>query len=959
MNRNFERRHLSRYNPNKIPNNIRGSFAGVDIKPPILRLLIYIVIGLIGFLGYQSHQSLKQLEFYHVPTISEKIEILKSDRDRLCSSPKKNSIRIDRNANSPGDGLNIRSQISLNSTNLACDYVINPLGESSKVIMPYIGILEYLELHSNSEQKTHTNNSESEHHEKTSPKPSLPEFSLGKLIMDEFEKISQVVYTFFREEVYSENLLIYILAISHRLQHFLFMILVSKARLTTKVNEIIKNQLGRLDDFLNRQLDKINFPQLFNTRSIVDEINRLRTLITQIKLAIQLPMLYLKAGSMHGAYQGLVDFASPRFSSIFLHHPNSFYDKNDYPNPVHYFSIIGEKPVDKVWQSNLNKLSRFNSIYNSSVYCAINESLANSVVSNSVNYSTSNRSKILNEPVVSVVEQINGYGEFFGAINIARLRENYEVLEFLYFFAKNLVDDPTNIQNYTEKMEGFNSPFSQDRTQNITQQLRRILPKLPRGRNRTNKFIHGETDWISILKAFYLLGGKKMDDQIKKWLLANVEFATRIKISTRIFENPIDYQYIAKKQTEELSESEKFSMQQFEERIISQDIVGKESLIHQQELTQSVDEQKKKSAEIGAKLNEVFKMKDSVGNFTELEIKILHSLDLIGNLYELRRNLRWIHHSCDAINISRQINVVVEDWVHRLKTKSTDYQQDESWQSNPFPGFQESGTVYQTYLESNVRLMTAYKNRIQQAIIIHKENSSRLGFFSIEAQNQLIDEVLGLEYSLMNRLKSLYMLTNFWASEMELELNAREKAIEAIARNPKTIIIAGILSKELLTEANSRLSALREVIIRNIESGAIVNQYSSLTSQHWTSLTPTLMNPKFLEYLSYVRYQHDLQKTTQTFPVIKYFSSRSHRVLNQFQWLDINASQSDFVTRHSTSQVLFFWEEIQRLNPALPVLIKIQEYHKERLILQNTFNNPEYTDQNMQISSWDRTDRIF
>jgi hypothetical protein len=81
--------------------------------------------------------------------------------------------------------------------------------------------------------------------------------------------------------------------------------------------------------------------------------------------------------------------------------------------------------------------------------------------------------------------------------------------------------------------------------------------------------------------------------------------------------------------------------------------------------------------------------------------------------------------------------------------------------------------------------------------------------------------------------------------------------------------------------------------------------------------------------------------------------------LNQFQWLDINASQSDFVTRHSTGQVLLFWEEIQRLNPALPVLIKIQEYHKERLILQNTFNNPEYTDQNMQISSWDRTDRIF
>ncbi len=939
MTRNFERRHLSRYNPSKIPNTIRGNFGGVDIKPPIFRLLIYGVIGLVGFFGYQFHQSHKQLETHHTLTRSESIEILKADRDRLCSNPKEYLKKLDQSVTSPNNRLNIGSQISLNNTRLACDYIINPLGESSKVLVPYIGVLEYVELHNSFEFTLHG-------------------FSLSKLMVHEFEKVSYVVYTFFREEVYSENLLIYILIISHRLQHFLFMILVSKARLTTKVNEVIKDQLGRLDDCLNQQLDKINFPQLFNTHTIVDEINRLRSLITQLKLSIQFPMLYLKSGSMHGAYQGLVDFASPRFSSIFLSDPNNFYDRNDYPNPVRYFSIIGEKTVDKVWLGNLEKLSRFNAIYNSSVYCAMNDFLANSVVNHSINYSTSNRSKILNEPAVSVIEQINGYSEFFGAINIARLRENYEILEFLYSFVQNLTDDPTSVQNYLESMEEFDSQFSQNRTQNVTRQLRKILPNTPKGKDRTSKFIHGEIDWVSILKAFYLLAGKNLDESIKKWLLANVEFATRIKISMRVFEDSVNYQHVAKKQTEELSESESIYMQRFEEHV-SQNVTKEESSAHRQELTQNVDEQKRKSAEIGIKLNEIFKMKSKTGNLTELELKILHSLDLIGNLYELRQNLTWINHSCNAINISRRVKVVVEDWVHRFKTTIPDYQQDESWQSNPFPEFQRSGTVRQTYLESNVRLITAYKNRIRQAITIHRENSSRLGFFSIEAQNHLIDEVLGLQYSLMNRLKNLYLLTNFWASEMELELNAREKAIEALLKNPKTIPIAMALLKELQTEVNSRLSALREIIIRNTESGAIVNQYGSSTSQQWTSLTPTLMSPKFLEYLSYVRYQHDLQKTTQTFPVIKYFSSRSHRVLNQFQWLDINASQSDFVTRHSTGQVLSFWEEIQRLNPALPVLIKIQEYHKERLILQNTFNNPEYTDQHMQVSSWDRIDRIF
>ena len=905
-------------------------FGGLDIKVSLTRLAMYGLIGAAGYVGYNEHLRTRAIDSIgdkpHELTLTQRIEIAKKGRDELCLDPKK---YIDQ-ATKGYSNLNKKSNELVGTTKpedwrLACDYIINPLGESTQVLVPYIGILEYAELH--------------QHQDSQNQKKELS-LDVNTLIQNEFSNISHIIYIFAKEEIYSENLLIYILALSHRAQHFLFMILVSKARLTTKVNELIKDQLDELDKKLNDVLKKANLPQFSNTATVIDEINRLRNVITQLKLTVQLPMLYAKTGSAHLAYQGLVDFASPRFSNIFLKTPEEFYDNNDFPNVTGYRTIPGEKPVNEVWDQQMLQYAKFNQSNNNLIYSGVNNSLEGSANGCNVSYSQGNRSKIINEGEVSKIEQINGYQEFFGEINFGRLRENYEVLNYLYNIAIKLKNDPKLVDTIVGR--------------NIDKQkeIEKIIARVPVSSDKNINFNHGNTNWTELYSLFLLCGGQNLDEETQLWVLANANLAQELKICMRTFESPVDFRAKSNQITSGLSEN-KFirPIEDYRGSITLDEYTTK-----RESILKGLNEQKTILAVAGIQITDLFEQKNSIGDLGGVVAQIEQIKNTIALSYEIVGDLTWVHLSGDSIITSRPAKIAVGEWINRLKSKSENYELESHWQTNPSLYYSRDSSPLQVYGEQNYRIITAYNNRIQQAIIIHTENSANLGDFSVEAQNLLIDEILGLAVSMNDRLKYIYTFVNFWSNEMEMEFDTRLNIISRI-RNPT---VRAIALAELFKEVQARLSALKDQIVSMVDGIKFVNDYPTTTSQSWASTTPNVTSSKFLEYLHYIRYQNDLQDITQNLPILKTFSSKAHRNMHKFQWMETILPESEFVRRYSTDEYLDVYAHIEDTIPIdFPLPMMVNQYHRERLVLSKTYTDPNYVNQFPPISIWDRNDRLF
>jgi hypothetical protein len=156
---------------------------------------------------------------------------------------------------------------------------------------------------------------------------------------------------------------IYLLSRLPKVQHYLFLILVSKARLTTAVLGKIEKTLGKFDDNLNKIIYKTthsnsdfatrikrNLDQqesepkkIINTASVIREVQLVWNFLTQVKLSLQLPMMFGHSNSLVHAYLSLNDFASPRFSSSM--NPDIDKINSDNSEIVEYRTLIGEKDV--------------------------------------------------------------------------------------------------------------------------------------------------------------------------------------------------------------------------------------------------------------------------------------------------------------------------------------------------------------------------------------------------------------------------------------------------------------------------------------------------------------------------------------------------------------------------------------------------------------------------------------
>jgi hypothetical protein len=353
----------------------------------------------------------------HYSPILHKLEILREQRHEYCTKDTANKT--------------------------ACDFFINPLGESPKILIPFIPVVEYYDLKNEQLEK------------EVKLKEKLGDnFNLSSQLITELENFSHILFSLTKEELLTENLVIYLLAFLPKVQHYLFFVLVSKARLTTFACNKAQKQVAKLDKALNtlyqklaktEQKQNIAFGQ--NTKpiqlaTVFDEIKALRNTMVQVKLALQVPMFLVKhKGNMTETYLGMSDLAAPRFSSIFLPKPDEVTPESIYK------TIKGEKDCSLVWEESLDIFSqKFGENKNQRDLFWVQRNVKLPERESFTTYDLpefeyDDPTKIKNEDKISEVQRLMGYHEYYGVKNMEKLRLLFHGLELLSDKVLNYIPD--------------------------------------------------------------------------------------------------------------------------------------------------------------------------------------------------------------------------------------------------------------------------------------------------------------------------------------------------------------------------------------------------------------------------------------------------------------------------------------------------------------------------------------
>jgi hypothetical protein len=419
-----------------------------------------------------------------------------------------------------------------------CNWVINPLAESPKIFVPLYPVLEYHDLNTQ-EQKS-------------------KDITEHNPIVKQWEYLSEVVYNLAKEEVYTENLLVYLTALVPEVQHFLFFLLVSKARLTTNCIRKTQKLSRKLDDSLNKIYNDIanqklnpallpnpeSNPKLaleqsdkqsnklstkpFATAKIFDEIQVLRNLLSQIKIGLQAPMMFARNKSLVDTYNSVNDLGNPRFTSMLLPKKHEITEKSVYRN------MPGEKDNLVVWEDALKRWYKWTSIHNQNRQDFWNKLGLGELVKDSQNinvestqlpvFSDDNRTQIENEEHIGNVERLERYHDYFGFGNVEKLRVMFWCLEL--------------IAKYTMEYVGQNSLQTSEHATNkpvptLENALAKNISEVVWSKSNPN-------NWLKILEYAALIDQKSPDGSVSFFNKDNLQiFSSFAKIATD-YNIPVD-----------------------------------------------------------------------------------------------------------------------------------------------------------------------------------------------------------------------------------------------------------------------------------------------------------------------------------------------------------------------------------------------------------------------------------
>ncbi len=454
-------------------------------------------------------------------------------------------------------------------------WVTEPATNSYKVLIPGVPLYEYYHYKSHSK---HIESKELTEKETTNKdNHDYEHMGAGGLILKELEILSKVLFELAKEEIYTETVLIYLLAKIPKLQHYLFLVLVSKARLTSFVLKKIETILEKMDNSLNSIIhkttnsksdfgtnikklmnkDEVKPSKVINTASVIQEIQLIRNFLTQVKLSLQLPMMFGHSRSLVHAYLSLNDFASPRFSSEL--NPDVL-DQNSNNKNLKYRTLIGENDVGEEFDNNIQNLSQKLHSENSTIENFWEQVILPSNTNTNLNNirefwgSKEPVDKIVNEDKIGDVQRLVAYQEYFGTINTQKIRlMYYTLMSIVDFFANVKLDDVNSYLTksgydeyngilYRDSVDmkfysnvGYNTKknLNKDETKakGLILQIRESLGKS----KDTNKTEANETEdsqesttskgpiqdakWVELVQSIFLLSRENLDQNTKKWLM--------------------------------------------------------------------------------------------------------------------------------------------------------------------------------------------------------------------------------------------------------------------------------------------------------------------------------------------------------------------------------------------------------------------------------------------------------
>lgn len=298
-------------------------------------------------------------------------------------------------------------------------------------------------------------------------------------LAEQFKIVAEVVADLAHEEIITENKLIFAIAILSfvipNLIDYLFVILITKAKLTTASLNLISNTIEQVelliisltkiltgittiksqaeinaDNFLKKSKPNQSIGTKYQSKIkwLFTEIQVLRRVLTQVKLACQLPIFYSHQRNFSYAYNSLVDFANPRFSHLLR--TEVLNTENDSTTLFHFLKL--ENTSAESWENIMLGLSRNlkqnqGVIINLANRLKVNLDFNNSVTTNSEHYASLENSKIqakdgdqgknqanldvINETYIGNAERIQGFYEYYSIDGIIKLKVFFEIIKTL------------------------------------------------------------------------------------------------------------------------------------------------------------------------------------------------------------------------------------------------------------------------------------------------------------------------------------------------------------------------------------------------------------------------------------------------------------------------------------------------------------------------------------------------
>lgn len=259
--------------------------------------------------------------------------------------------------------------------------LVEPLTEAWKIFIPGMPALEYWHL-------MHEKQAEIEH-----KKAEGREHSQEALesMADQLEIISEIVYKLAQEEIYTENVVIYLVTLVSLfysgLTEWLFFALVGKAKITTAVINKLKDTVVKTEESIGNYFKKLSDKYKSSEEEFIDsllaekalrqgkqpenkdyksklqwifsEVQLLRRGLTQIKIALQAPIFYSHSKNATYVYQALVDSASPRFTHLLQ--SKEAKKAGHYDTVLQSNILVGEQFEQsdwQVWQAVLTSMNR-------------------------------------------------------------------------------------------------------------------------------------------------------------------------------------------------------------------------------------------------------------------------------------------------------------------------------------------------------------------------------------------------------------------------------------------------------------------------------------------------------------------------------------------------------------------------------------------------------------------------